>query len=103
MFIFFFLYNLYLLDCGYTEKFIGQVTGANALGSIAGTIPAGLMAQRFGLRSTMLACFVLVSLVSALRAVFVCQVPQICLSFLAVGGTTRFLGFRFPGPARLSL
>ncbi len=102
MFIFFFLYNLYLLDCGYTEKFIGQVTGANALGCIAGTIPAGLMAQRFGLRRTMLACFLLVSLVAALRAVFVWQVPQICLSFLAGAATTIFAVCISPALAQLT-
>jgi predicted MFS family arabinose efflux permease len=102
MFIFFFLYNLYLLDCGYTEKFIGQVTGANALGGIAGTIPAGLMAQRFGLRNTMLTCFVLVSLVSALRSVFVWQVPQICLSFLAGAVTTIFAVCISPALAQLT-
>ena len=102
MFIFFFLYNLYLLDCGYTEKFIGQVTGVHAVGSIAGTIPAGLMAQRYGLRKTMLTCFALVSLVSALRAVFVWQVPQLVLSFLAGSVMTIFAVCISPALAQLT-
>lgn len=102
MFIFFFLFNLYLLDCGYTEKFIGHVTGAVALGSIAGTIPAGLMAQRYGLRKTLLMCFALVSLVSALRAVFIWQAPQICLAFLAGAVTTIFAVCISPALAQLT-
>jgi MFS family permease len=102
MFIFFFLYNLYLLDCGYTTKLIGQVTGMNAVGSIAGTIPAGLMAQRFGLRKTLLACFALVTLVSACRALFVWPVPQMCLSFLAGMVMTIFAVCISPALAQLT-
>src|SRR5258707_6765305 len=37
----FFLNNLYLLDCGFNEKFLGLVTSAMAVGSIVGTVPAG--------------------------------------------------------------
>src|SRR5579863_9003437 len=54
MFIFFFLYNLFLLDYGYTEGFLGQARSAYSLGGIAGAIPAGILAQKFGLRRTML-------------------------------------------------
>ena len=82
MCIFFFLYNLYLLDRGFRENFLGLVTGAMAIGSIAGTIPAGLLAQRFGLRKTLLLCFTLVTLVSALRALFTQEAPLLVLAFL---------------------
>ncbi len=82
MFIFFFLYNLYLLDLGFGEKFLGQVVGAMAAGSIAGTLPAGWMAQRIGLRRTLFICFSLVCLTSALRALFVSQVLLLGLAFL---------------------
>jgi predicted MFS family arabinose efflux permease len=102
MFIFFFLFNLYLLDCGYTEKFVGQVTGVGAIGSIAGTIPAGLMAQRYGLRKTLLASFALVSAVSALRATFVWQAPQLLLAFLAGAVTTVFAVSLSPALAQLT-
>jgi predicted MFS family arabinose efflux permease len=102
MFIFFFLFNLYLLDCGYTEKFVGQVTGVAAVGSLAGTIPAGLMAQRYGLRKTLLGCFTLVSVVSGLRAIFVWQIPQLCLSFLAGAVMTIFAVCISPALAQLT-
>jgi MFS family permease len=102
MFIFFFLFNLYLLDCGYTEKFIGQVTSVNAVGSIAGTIPAGLMAQRFGLQKTLLGCFALLSLFSALRAVFVSWVPQLGLAFAAGAMSTIWAVCISPALAQLT-
>ena len=53
MFVFFFLYNLYLLDCGFNEEFLGLVTSAMAVGSIVGTVPAGIMGPGLGLRRTM--------------------------------------------------
>jgi MFS family permease len=102
MFIFFFLFNLYLLDCGYTEKFIGQVTSANAVGSIAGTIPAGLMAQRFGLQKTMMACFAMLALFSGMRAMFVSRVPQLGLSFAAGAMATTFAVCISPALAQLT-
>jgi MFS family permease len=81
--VFFLLFNLYLLDRGFDERLIGRVTSALAVGSLAGTIPAGLAAQRFGLRRTLLTCLVLLSLVSAIRILVVRETGQIGLAFLA--------------------
>jgi predicted MFS family arabinose efflux permease len=82
MFIFFFLFNLYLIDRGYTEKLLGPIASALAIGSIAGTLPAGILIQRFGFRQTMVTCFLFTSLLSALRALFVTPASQIGLAFL---------------------
>jgi MFS family permease len=90
MFIFFFLYNLFLLDYGYTEKFLGQVMSANALGGIAGAIAGGILAQRFGLRRTMLACLGLLVLFSAALALLVSAIPQLCFAFLASAASTAW-------------
>ena len=70
-YIFFLLFNLYMVDRGASEKLLGWVTGALALGSLAGTIPAGLLAQRYGLRKALLLCLAAVPLLSALRTAFV--------------------------------
>jgi MFS family permease len=102
MSVFFFLYNLYLLDYGYTEKFLGQVTSANALGGIAGAIPAGIMAQRLGLRRTMLICLALLTLLSALLALIVLPVPQICLAFLASAASTAWSVCSLPATAQVT-
>jgi MFS family permease len=82
MSIFFLLYNLYLLDLGFRESFLGLVASALAVGSIAGTILAGLMAQRIGLRPTVLACLAACPIVFALRALFMTEALQIALAFL---------------------
>ncbi len=82
LYIFFLLYNLYLLDRGFKETFVGLVTSAWAIGSVVGTIPAGILAQRFGLRRSLLICLVLVSLILALRVVIGGEKPLLALSFL---------------------
>jgi MFS family permease len=65
MFIFFFLYNLYLLDRGFREDFLGLLVSAGAIGGVAGCIPSGMLAQRFGLRKTLLLNLTLGPLISA--------------------------------------
>jgi MFS family permease len=102
MAIFFFLLNLFLLDYGYTEKFLGQVRSAGALGGLAGAIPAGILAQRFGLRSTMLGSLALLALFSALLTLLVSPVPQLCLAFLAGAATIIWSVCTFPAVAQLT-
>jgi predicted MFS family arabinose efflux permease len=81
MFIFFFLFNLFLLDCGYREKFVGLVTSVSAVGSVLGTIVGGLVAQRYGIRKTLLLCFAGVPMLCMLRVVLVARTPQLGLAF----------------------
>lgn len=83
LFIFFFLYNFYLIDCGFKENFLGLVASASTVGCVAGTLPAGILAQRLGLRKTLLLCFALVTVVSAMRSVVASEVPLLVLAFLS--------------------
>jgi MFS family permease len=83
MSVYFFLFNFYLVDCGFTNKQLGRVASAMALGSLAGTIPAGLLAQRFGLRRTLFLCFAVLSSAAALRALVGSEPAELGLSFLA--------------------
>jgi MFS family permease len=46
---FFLAYNLYLLDLGFQEKFIGQVSASMTFGSLAATLPSAFLLNRFGL------------------------------------------------------
>jgi MFS family permease len=82
MFIFFVLYNLYLLDRGFKENVLGLVASATAIGGIVGAIPAGLFAHRFGLRKALLTCLTLVPLIFALRALVASENLLIALAFL---------------------
>jgi MFS family permease len=82
MYIFFILYNLYLLDRGFKEGFLGAVTSAVAIGSIAGTLPAGILGQRFGLRRTLLLCFALIPVFLASLALISSGPLLLALAFL---------------------
>ncbi|MGB6391825.1 MAG: MFS transporter [Candidatus Acidiferrales bacterium] len=88
MFVFFFLFNLYLLDCGYREDFIGLVTSLFAIGSIAGTIPGGILANRLGLRATQALCYVAVPVLMGLRLFWIARMPQLFLAFFAGAAAT---------------
>ena len=56
MYVFFLLYNLYLLDRGFKKNFLGILTSAVTPGGVAGTLPAGVLIQRLGLRRALLVC-----------------------------------------------
>ena len=49
MFVFFFLYNLYLLQLGFREKFLGLMSGVMTAGNVAGSILAVFAMRRFGI------------------------------------------------------
>jgi len=81
--IYYFLFNLFLLGHGYNEKNLGLLTSAMAVGNLAGTIPAGKLARRFGIRAVLLACFTLISVVCAARVLFLSLPFQLGLAFCA--------------------
>ncbi len=81
LFIFFLLYNLYLLQLGFHEDFLGLATSVMTGGSIAGSLLTALAIRRFGLRNTLAGCFVSVACIAALRA---CVTPAPAL--LALSG-----------------
>jgi predicted MFS family arabinose efflux permease len=89
LFIFFFLYNLYLLQMGFKENFLGLVTGAMTAGSVAGCIPAAAIIRRFGVRSTLLVAFFAIACIAALRAIVTVPPLLVALAFIAgLAGST---------------
>lgn len=102
MYIFFFLFNLYLLDCGFKENVLGLTMGSLAMGGIAGTLPAGMITQRFGLRKTLLLCFSVVPLVCALRALFISEGAQLVLAFLCGAAASIWAVVVAPAMAQLT-
>jgi len=83
LFIFVLLYNLYLVDLGFGEAFLGVVNGANRLGSLAGTLPAAFLAYRYGLRKTLLGTIGATAVIEMCRAVTSSRTPLIALGFAA--------------------
>ncbi len=81
--MFLFLYNLFLLDIGFNERQLGLVAGAMTLGSMVGTIPIGMLAQRVGLRRVLAMGFLATPLISALRIFLAGEYTQVGLAFVA--------------------
>jgi MFS family permease len=81
--VYFFLFNLYLLDFHFNERTIGLVGGALTLGSMIGTLPAGWVARKIGLRPLLALCLTAAPVVGVARAFFLFEWAQIGLAFLA--------------------
>ena len=47
------LFNLYLVDLGFSEIFIGHTVGLTGLGVAAAALPGGLLSERLGCRSVL--------------------------------------------------
>jgi len=84
MFVFVFLYNLYLLQLGFDEKFLGLIAGVTTTGNIAGSFLAVFAMQRFGIRPALMASFASIAGLSALRAAVV-SAPAL-LALAAISG-----------------
>ncbi|HEY2469598.1 MAG TPA: MFS transporter [Terracidiphilus sp.] len=80
--LFFFLFNLYLLNLHFNERSIGIIAGALTLGNVVGTVPVGILVRRFGLQKMFLLCFVGAPLISIFRTAFLTMPMQIALAFL---------------------
>ncbi|HTF68918.1 MAG TPA: MFS transporter [Edaphobacter sp.] len=81
--VYFFLFNLYLLDHHFSDRSIGLIGGAMTLGSLVGILPAGVLARKIGVRRLLVFCFVAAPLAGVLRTVWMWEPAQIGLGFLA--------------------
>ena len=78
-----FLFNLYLLDLHFNERSMGLIGGAATLGSVVGTLPAGFLARKTGLKPLLLVCFIAAPVLCSLRTIEMWQAAQIVLGFLS--------------------
>lgn len=81
-FIFFLLYNLYLLDRGYQEKFLGQIAGALTAGTFVTIVPAAAIIRRVGPRNGLLIAILGATASTGLRALAVSPAALIISAFL---------------------
>lgn len=80
--IFFFLFNLYLLGFGLTERSLGLIGSFMAAGGIVGTIPMGMLAARFGLLRTLMGGLLFTILFSVMRSCILWPPAQFSLAAL---------------------
>ncbi|MBI4380781.1 MAG: hypothetical protein HY574_06285 [candidate division NC10 bacterium] len=95
VFVFVLLYNLYLLDRGFREDFLGLVTSAMTAGNIVGTLFVVAATRRLGLKRLLLLCFAGMAAVSAGRALVVGQAALLGWAFLW-GVTFAFWAISIP-------
>jgi MFS family permease len=80
--LYFFLYNLFLLNLHYDERAIGIITSALTVGNLLGTIPVGLLARRFGLQRLLLVCFIAAPAICIVRVQVSTMPGQVAFAFL---------------------
>ena len=101
LFIFFLLFNLYLLKLGFNEAFLGLVSGCMMAGSVAGSIPAGIAISRLGLRGSMIACL---SIIPCMAAILAAGLPApLLLAFAFLYGAVSVLWAVLLSPAVAAL
>lgn len=81
--LYFFLFNLYLLDLHFDERAIGIINGALSLGLLATTLPVGLLSRKIGNQPLLLFCFIVAPVLGVLRALWIGEPAQIGLAFAA--------------------
>lgn len=100
--VYFFLFNLYLLDYHFSDRSIGLIGGASVLGSLIGILPAGVLARKIGLRPLLVFCFLAAPALGILRAFWMWQPAQIGLAFLAGMAMCTWGVCYLPAVARLT-
>jgi Uncharacterised nucleotidyltransferase len=81
LFIFYLLYNLYLVDLGFGLGVVGRINAAMRAGSLAGTLPGAWLVHRFGLRGALSGAIGATAAVTLLRSVVTAEVPLTALAF----------------------
>jgi MFS family permease len=102
MFVFVLLYNLYLLDLGFREDFVGQVNSASTAGMVVAILPAAALARRWGLGRLLLVSFASVGAISAMRVLVSSRAPLLAFAFLSGVVMSLYAVSLAPAIARLT-
>src|SRR5262249_10876889 len=80
------LYNLYLVEGGYQESFVGTAISVTAFGLALVALPAGVLAERWGRRRCLVLGAVLDGVGFVVRASVLAPGPILAASFVAGAG-----------------
>jgi MFS family permease len=83
MFVFYLIYNLYLLDLGFKEDLLGAISSASTTGSMAGTLAAVSLHRRAGLQKSLILFLVGSALISTARALITVKWILIGTAFIS--------------------
>ncbi len=100
--VYFFLFNLFLLDIHATERTIGLINGAFTLGSTLTILPAGALGRRWGIKPLLLVCMAGAPVLGALRVLYLQPAAQIILGFFAGAAMSLWAVAYLPAVARLT-
>jgi MFS family permease len=84
------LFNLYLVEAGYPESFVGRAISMTALGLAVAALPAGVLAERWGRRRSLVLGAVLEGVGHVLRASLVHPGPILAAGFVIGTGQALF-------------
>ena len=102
MLIYVLLYNLYLLDLGFREDFVGQVSSASTAGMVAAILPATALARRWGLGKMLFVSFASVGAISAVRVLVTGRTPLLALALASGAAFSLYVVSLAPAIARLT-
>ena len=102
MFIYVLLYNLYLLDLGFREDFVGQVNSASTAGMAAAILPAAALARRWGLGRMLFVSFASVGAISVVRVLVTSRAPLLALALASGAAFSLYVVSLAPAIARLT-
>lgn len=84
------VFNLYLVESGFSEGFVGRAIALNGLGLALAALPAGILAERWGRRRTLMLGLVFEAIGHALRAATVEPGLVLATSFAVGAGQALF-------------
>jgi MFS family permease len=102
MFIYVLLYNLYLLDLGFREDFVGQVNSAATAGMVAAILPAAALARRWGLGKMLFVSFASIGAISVVRVLPTSRAPLLALACMSGAAMSLYVVSLAPAIARLT-
>ncbi len=101
-FVFYLLYNLYLLDRGYKEEALGFIASSLTLGSVAGVLPAASLVRRLGLSRAIKLSILGASAAFALRCLVTGEPALVASAFAAGAVSSLFAVCMAPAVAALT-
>jgi len=88
--IFSVLFNLYLVEAGSSERFVGRAVASSAFGLVVAALPAGWLADRWGRRNTLMLGVLLEAAGHAVRALSVSEPTVLGAGFVTGLGQAFF-------------